>query len=114
HEKATEITRAAQLQADACLADAASNAVLMTEEAKRQLHELDAETDAIWRERVRLIDDARTVATGLFALAEDAAERFPPESERGSSPLTAAAQIGEVRSGQVGSAEARGVAEATP
>jgi hypothetical protein len=107
HEKATEITRAAQAQADACLAEAASNAVLITEEAKRQLHELDAETDTVWRERARLIEDARTVATGLFTLAEDAAERFPAESDRGSSPVTdkgsspvtVAAQTGGARAG---------------
>jgi cell division septum initiation protein DivIVA len=105
HEKATEITRAAQTQADGCLAEAASNAVLITEEAKRQLHELDAETDTVWRERARLIEDARSVATGLFALAEDAAERFPPESDRGSSPVTVAAQTGEARSGATSTGE---------
>ena len=91
HEQAAEITRRAQAQADRCVADAASNAVAMTEDAKRKLRHLDSETDAVWSERARLIDDVRNVATALFSLAEDAAERFPEEGEkRGqTAPVTA-------------------------
>lgn len=84
HEQATEITRRAQTQADRCVADAAANAVAMTENAKRKLRHLDTETDAVWAERGRLIEDIRNVATSLFSLAEDAAERFPEESGKGS------------------------------
>jgi hypothetical protein len=79
HEQAGEITRRAQAQADRCVADAAANAVAMTEEAKRKLRQLDTETDAVWAERGRLIEDVRNVATALFSLAEDAADRFPEE-----------------------------------
>jgi hypothetical protein len=80
HEQAAEITRRAQAQADRCVSDAATNAVAMTEDAKRKLRHLDSETDAVWAERARLIDDVRNVATALFSLAEDAAERFPEEN----------------------------------
>ena len=83
HEQAAEITRRAQTQADKCVADAAANAVAMTEDAKRKLRQLDTETDAVWAERGRLIEDVRNVATALFSLAEDAADRFPEEGERG-------------------------------
>ncbi len=83
HEQAAEITRRAQTQADRCVADAAANAVAMTEDAKRKLRQLDSETDAVWAERGRLIEDARNVATALFSLAEDAAERFPEDGDRG-------------------------------
>lgn len=79
HDQAQETTRAAQEQADRCIADAAANAVAMTEKAKRHLHELDNETDAVWRERARLLDDAREVGLALIAMAEEALERFPEE-----------------------------------
>jgi DivIVA domain-containing protein len=82
HEQASATTRRAQDEADRCLSAAASNAVAMTEEAKAQLRQLDAETDTIWRERARLLEDVRQVATSLSALAEEALDRFPPEAER--------------------------------
>jgi hypothetical protein len=81
HDQANETTRRAQEQADHCIADAAANAVAMTEQAKGQLRELDLETDAVWRERRRLVEDVRTTATALFALAEDAIERFPEDEK---------------------------------
>jgi hypothetical protein len=91
HEQAAEITRRAQAQADRCVADAAENAVGMTEDAKRKLRHLDSETDAVWAERGRLIEDVRNVATALFSLAEDAADRFPEDGERGGGTATVAA-----------------------
>ncbi len=81
HDQATETTRRAQEQADRCIADAAANAVAMTEQAKHHLRELDTETDAIWQERAKLLDDARTVGLSLIALAEEGLERFPAESK---------------------------------
>jgi DivIVA domain-containing protein len=83
HEQAAEIVRRAQAQADRCVTDAADNAVAITADANRKLRQLDSETDAVWAERVRLIDDVRSVATSLFSLAEDACDRFPEEAERG-------------------------------
>ncbi len=80
HDQAHETARLAQEQADRCIADAASNAVAITEQAKQQLRELDNETDTVWHERRRLIDDVRTTATALFALAEDAIDRFPEDA----------------------------------
>jgi len=82
HEQAAEITRRARVEADRCVADAAANAVAMTEDAKRKLRQLDSETDAVWAERVRLIEDVRNVATSLFSLAEDAADRFPEDADK--------------------------------
>jgi hypothetical protein len=91
HEQAQEIRREAQEQADRCLQDAASNAVQMTTEAKRRLSDLDAETDAVWHERARLLEDARTVASALNALVEQAAERFPSEQAKPIPPRPAIA-----------------------
>jgi cell division septum initiation protein DivIVA len=87
HEQATEITRRAQVQAEKCVSDAADNAVLITADANRKLRQLDSETDAVWSERIRLIEDVRNVATALFSLAEDACDRFPEESERGTAAI---------------------------
>ncbi len=82
HQQAHETRRKAQAEADKCLSDAAANAIAMNEEAKQKLRHLDSETDAVWHERVRLIEDVRNVATALFSLAEDASDRFPPEEEK--------------------------------
>jgi hypothetical protein len=82
HDQAHETARLAQEQADRCIADAASNAVTITEQARQQLREVDGETDAVWHERRRLIEDVRTTATALFALAEDAIDRFPEDADR--------------------------------
>jgi cell division septum initiation protein DivIVA len=92
HEQASEITRRARVEADRCVADAAANAVAMTEDAKRKLRQLDSETDAVWAERVRLIEDVRNVATSLFSLAEDACDRFPEDSDKGGATVSAPAQ----------------------
>jgi cell division septum initiation protein DivIVA len=93
HDQAHETTRLAQEQAERCVADAAANAVQMTAEAKTKLRELDAETDAVWRERERLLEDVRVVSAALANLANQASERFPaaePASATGSFHAVAA------------------------
>lgn len=77
HDKASETTRRAEEQAERCIADAAANAVALTEGAKQRLQELDAETDSVWRERERLLEDVRAVSAALASLADQASERFP-------------------------------------
>ncbi len=106
YDQAAQITRGAREQADKCLADAAANAIGITEKANRRLRELDVETDSVWQERARLIDDARGVATALLSLADDAAARFPGESEKPDQsnppappPPVAAEQIGSPQPG---------------
>jgi hypothetical protein len=86
HEKAQEVTREAQAQADRCVADAAANALSITENANHRVRALDVETDAVWHERARLVEDVRGVATALFNLAEDAADRYPAEPEMAHRP----------------------------
>ncbi len=93
YEQAAEITRGAREQADKCVADAATNAVSITEDANRRLGELDRETDSVWQERARLIEDARGVATALLSLADDAAERFPAETVKGGREAPAPAPV---------------------
>ena len=95
HDQAHETTRSAREQADRTIADAAASAVAMTENAKRKLADLDNETDAVWRERARLLDDARDVGLALIALAEEALERFPEESKTGDVASHAASSADE-------------------
>jgi cell division septum initiation protein DivIVA len=92
HDQAHETTRLAQEQAERCVADAAANAVQITAEAKEKLRELDAETDAVWRERERLLEDVRVVSAALANLANQASERFPAaEPAHSSGPFPAVA-----------------------
>jgi hypothetical protein len=79
HDKAHETTRLAQEQAERCIADAAANAVSITDEAKRKLAELEAETDGVSRRRDRLIADVRNVSGSLESLADEAERRFAGE-----------------------------------
>jgi vacuolar-type H+-ATPase subunit H len=92
HDKAQETMHQAQEQADRCMADAASNAVAITEEASRRLRQLDSETDSVWRERARLIDDVRHVSSALAMLAQEAGDRFPAEPDRTETPSPAPAR----------------------
>jgi cell division septum initiation protein DivIVA len=89
HDKAQEATRKAQEQADKCLADAAANAIEITKEANRKLHELEVEKLTVWRERSRLLEDVNNLSKVLSQLSAEAAKRFPAEPKV--SPLTAAA-----------------------
>jgi cell division septum initiation protein DivIVA len=82
HDKAHETTRRAEEQAERCIADAAANAVAITEEAKQRLRELDDETDSVWRERERLLEDVRAVSAALASLADQASERFPAAADQ--------------------------------
>jgi cell division septum initiation protein DivIVA len=80
HDKAHETTQMAQEQAERCIADAAANAVSITEEATRKLHELEAVTDGVRRHRERLIADVRNISGSLQSLADDAERRFEQSS----------------------------------
>lgn len=100
HDKATETTRRAQEQAERCIADAAANAVAITEEAKARLRELDNETDLVWRERERLLEDVRAVSSALASLADQASDRFPAAADQTATtafPMAAAASAAQRR-----------------
>jgi cell division septum initiation protein DivIVA len=111
HDQAHETTRMAQEQAERCVADAAANAVQITAEAKAKLRDLDAETDAIWRERERLLEDVRVVSAALANLANQASERFPaaePTPTTGSFEAVAAPKHGIWEETEAQTAEPQG------
>ena len=68
--EAEQLVSTARQEADALLSD-----------ARGHLAELDAETDRIWGERHRIVEDARGLASQLLTLAEAAVQRFPAAEE---------------------------------
>jgi cell division septum initiation protein DivIVA len=78
HETAEEITAQSRREAEDRLEKSRIEAAEIIAEANRRVTDLDADTDRIWVERHRIVDDARELAHQLIALAETAAERFPP------------------------------------
>ena len=77
HETAEEITAQSRREAEDRLEKARVEAAEVAASAQRRVNDLDADTDRIWVERHRIVDDARDLAQQLLALAETAAERFP-------------------------------------
>jgi hypothetical protein len=94
HEAAAQITAQSHSDAEDRLERARQEETQLTAGAKDRLKELDAETDRIWAERQRIVEDAQELARQLLSLAEAAAERFPaaeeaqPE-EHGEAPVAA-------------------------
>jgi cell division septum initiation protein DivIVA len=86
HEAASEITAQSRSDAEDRLEKARAEAAQITAGSERRLKELDAETDRIWAERQRIVEDAQSLARQLLELAQSAAARFPaaddPEASR--------------------------------
>lgn len=79
HETAEQVTATSRREAEDRLEAARLEAADMTAAAERRVKELDAETDRIWAERHRIVEDTRELARQLVGLAESASERFPAE-----------------------------------
>jgi len=77
HDRARETTRQAQEQADRCIADAAAQAITITDEANRKRDELEAEMRRLSGDRGRLLADMETLAGTLSTIAREARQRFP-------------------------------------
>ena len=58
-------------------------------DAQAAVRRLDEDTDRIWEERQRLIDDSRKLADLMLRVADDAEERFPSEPADGADQLAA-------------------------
>lgn len=77
HDAASQITAQSRREAEDRLERARQEATQITASSERRLQELDAETDRIWAERQRIVEDAQQLAQQLLSLAQSAAERFP-------------------------------------
>lgn len=96
HQTAAEITTQSRREAEDRLEIARQEAAGIVSSAESRVRQLDGDTDRIWVERQRIIDDVRALSGELQSLAQSAGDRFPPAEE----PLEAAGEPPE-------SAEAR-------
>jgi uncharacterized protein with HEPN domain len=81
HDTAEEITAQSRGESEDRLEHARIEAAEIVATAHQRVKDLDADTDRIWVERHRIVDDARELAQQLTALAESAAARFPVAEE---------------------------------
>lgn len=95
HETAEKITAQSRIEAEDRLEAAREEAAQIVEAAKGRVRDLDAETDRIWAERLRIVDDARELARDLISLTESAGDRFSPTGEASQAPTGEASQAGE-------------------
>jgi cell division septum initiation protein DivIVA len=92
HETAEGVIRRAREEADRTVRDARQEADRMIAAAEARSRQLAIDTDHLWQERMRLIDDAHAVSTSLSELAEAAAARFPAEEIAEEEPGVVAAE----------------------
>jgi hypothetical protein len=81
HDTAEQITTTSRREAEDRLEQARQEALEIARAGEQRIKDLDADADRIWAERLRIIEDARELAAQLTALADAAAERFPPAEE---------------------------------
>ncbi len=86
HDTASRITAQSRSEAEDRLETARQEAAQIISRAEDRVRELDAETDRIWAERHRIVEDTRELARELLAVTDSAADRFPPD------PAAAAAE----------------------
>lgn len=86
HETSEQITTQSRREAEDRLQRASEEAAKITADAHNRLKDLDSETDRIWGERQQIVEDTRELARQLLALADGAAERFPPAEEHAAAP----------------------------
>src|SRR3954468_4146063 len=81
HETADGVLSRAHEEADRLMREAREEADRTIASAEARVRQIAIDTDALWQEGVRLIDDSRAVAASLTGIADAAAERFPAEEE---------------------------------
>jgi cell division septum initiation protein DivIVA len=77
HETADDVMARAREEADRLVRGAREEADRTIASAEARVRQIGIDTDALWQERLRLIEDAQATAASLSALAEEAAGRFP-------------------------------------
>jgi hypothetical protein len=89
HAQATadDITARSRAAADDRLETARRDAEELKARGEYRVRRLDADADAIWRERTRLLDDVKRLAEELLSAADRADMRFPPEESPANTPL---------------------------
>jgi cell division septum initiation protein DivIVA len=80
HETAARVTSQSRSEAEDRLEVARQEAAQIVGSAEQRVRELDAETDRIWAERHRIVEDTRELAQELLGLTDTAANSFPAEA----------------------------------
>jgi len=80
-EAADELTAESRSKAGERVKEAEREAAKIVEDAHKRVKQLDADTEALWAERRRLIEDVKRIADGLRDSADEAIARFPAEEE---------------------------------
>jgi cell division initiation protein len=79
HETAHELAARSRIEAEERLERARTEADEIVATARTSLQGIDEDTDRVWAERTKLLEDTRRLADELLAVAERGIERFPPE-----------------------------------
>ena len=96
HETADGVMSRAREEADRLVREAREEADRTIASAEARVRQIGIDTDALWQERLRLIEDAQATAGSLSALAEEAAGRFPEwEPEEGEDGVVAVEPVDE-------------------
>ena len=96
HETADGVLSRANAEAERLVREATEEADRTIASAEARVRQVAIDTDSLWQERMRLIDDSRAVAASLTVLADEAAARFPAEDDGGvvaAEPVDAAEDI---------------------
>jgi DivIVA domain-containing protein len=93
HDTSGQITAQSRREAEDRLDVARDEALQITAAAEQRLKDLDADTDRIWSERMRIVEDARQLARELLALADSAAEQFPAAQDGGTDEVDPVAPV---------------------
>jgi cell division septum initiation protein DivIVA len=80
HETADGVLTRARAEAERMMREAREEAERTIASAEARVRQLAIDTDSLWQERMRLIDDSRAVAGSLTEIADAAADRFPAEA----------------------------------
>jgi DivIVA domain-containing protein len=79
HDTAAQVTAQSRIEAENRLETSRQEAAQIITRAEERVRELDAETDRIWAERHRIVEDTRELARDLLTLTDSAADRFPAD-----------------------------------
>jgi hypothetical protein len=80
HDTGARITSQSRSEAEDRVETARQEAAQIVSLAEERVRELDAETDRIWAERQRIVEDTRELAGELLTLTDSAANRFPADA----------------------------------
>jgi DivIVA domain-containing protein len=89
HETADGIVTRAREEANRLLTEAREEAERTVAGAEARARQLVIDTDALWQERMRLIEDAQAISMQLSEIADEAAGRFPAEETASEQPTEA-------------------------